>query len=553
MKVKLYFLLCLSGMLIFNIMAIGQRTVVKVDPDQGISNGALNNAISKATDPGNTIFELKRGGLYLLNGTIAHSGYTLWIRAEQGTGPRPVLQPAVDINGSSARHFTGSDNIILEGLFIYGQDELGASLSQLVRESSSDKRVILKDCYFDYSSGQMVGITGLRNKIYISDCIFRNSINPTDPNNGRIIDTRSNPQDTISIENTTMYMFGSEIIRHSGAFVKYLKINHCTAYNGAIQDHRLDISTDYEAIITNNLFYNFGWRGRTDVNAPLIGMDSLYTSGIMTDAGRKINVSHNNWWLDPQIGQMISLSPLNFRFETWDTEKKDTIWYRHKMRWYWFANDSLVKLNRPKPYTDVPAILNFIKNKQVDTTALFREKLSFKNAPPIPVSYYTFFAQKNFSIVGTQPPSPYADEDPSKIGEVVTGAYDFSYYERSRSATAAEGGKPLGDPRWVPYHITSANGINSHSEDQLVIHTYPNPASTNVTFTFNRNDVSSVKIHVYDILGQEVLTVSRNLAGNNMLNLNLSELEHSGMLLYKADVKYSGGLHSSATGKIHIQ
>ena len=74
---------CLSiGILLLSISAFAQKTVVVVQPDAGIEIGALNNAITNATDPGNTIFELKRGGVYFLNGAISHTGYTLHIRAE---------------------------------------------------------------------------------------------------------------------------------------------------------------------------------------------------------------------------------------------------------------------------------------------------------------------------------------------------------------------------------------------------------------------------------------------------------------------------------------
>ena len=70
MKRKIYTLL-LTVMLFFTLPLLGQKTVVVVQPDAGVDIGALNTAINTAADPGNTIFELKRGGLYLLNGTIS--------------------------------------------------------------------------------------------------------------------------------------------------------------------------------------------------------------------------------------------------------------------------------------------------------------------------------------------------------------------------------------------------------------------------------------------------------------------------------------------------
>ena len=76
------------GILILSVPAFGQKTVVVVEPDPGVEIGALNDAIAAAETAGtagNTIFELRREGIYYLNGSIAHSGYTLHIRTEAGT------------------------------------------------------------------------------------------------------------------------------------------------------------------------------------------------------------------------------------------------------------------------------------------------------------------------------------------------------------------------------------------------------------------------------------------------------------------------------------
>ena len=127
MKKKCYTIL-LIGILFMSIPAFGQKTVVVVEPDEGLEIGALNNAIDGALDPGNTIFELRRGGLYLLNGSIAHVGYTLHIRAEAGEGPRPLLQPAVDNEGLSAIHCAAGGGLILESVYLYGLDELGVDI-----------------------------------------------------------------------------------------------------------------------------------------------------------------------------------------------------------------------------------------------------------------------------------------------------------------------------------------------------------------------------------------------------------------------------------------
>jgi hypothetical protein len=211
MKREFYFFI-ITGILFLSIPAFGQKTVVVVEPDEGIEIGALNSAISSASDPGNTIFELKRGGIYYLNGTVSHSGYTLHIRAEEGPGHRPILQPAVDELGASPENiFTSGGSLILEGLYLYGIDELGGTPNRTIVVSGDGNTIITDDCYFDYSNQAFFRLTSANNKIFITNSILRNSIRPENPNNGRIIDTRGNPTDTLVIENCTMYNFSTSI------------------------------------------------------------------------------------------------------------------------------------------------------------------------------------------------------------------------------------------------------------------------------------------------------------------------------------------------------
>ena len=123
--------------------------------------------------------------------------------------------------------------------------------------------------------------------------------------------------------------------------------------------------------------------------------------------------------------------------------------------------------------------MQFIENGQVDTTGLFREELTFTNPPPLNLDYWKFYTENGWAISGTNPPNAYADEDPIVLGEVQTGAFDFRYNADSRSATAADGGKPLGASRWWhgagylwKIELRSSNGVR----------TYPNPFDNQVTF-----------------------------------------------------------------------
>jgi len=140
MKKRIYFLL-FNVVLIFSLPATGQKTVVVVEPTDGLTIGALNDAIAAAADPGNTIFELRRNGHYLLNGAIAHSGYTLHIRTEDGPGEKAVIQPGNDETGASDRQFNPSGDLLLQRVYILGRDELGGSNQQPINVLADGCRV----------------------------------------------------------------------------------------------------------------------------------------------------------------------------------------------------------------------------------------------------------------------------------------------------------------------------------------------------------------------------------------------------------------------------
>ena len=179
----------------------------------------------------------------------------------------------------------------------------------------------------------------------------------------------------------------------------------------------------------------------------------------------------------------------------------DTVWYRHALRKNWFASDSLLALNQPG---DTPDIIGFIKNGQVDTTNLFREELTFKNPPPLNLDYWKFYTEHGWAIAGMDTPWPFADEDTLVLGEVQTGAFDFSYNSNSRSATAADGGLPLGASRWVPYASVAVRDVKIDQKNG--VRPFPNPFESQITFKIDSKKTSKITIQVFDLLGKELYT-----------------------------------------------
>ena len=210
----------------------------------------------------------------------------------------------------------------------------------------------------------------------------------------------------------------------------------------------------------------------------------------------------------------------------------------------WFASDSLLARGLP---LDTPTMIHFIISGQVDTTGLFREELTFKNPPPLNLEYWKFFTEHGWAIIGLNPPNAYADEDTLALGEVPEKAFDFSYNQSSRSATAADGGLPLGASRWIPFIPASANDVRLANS----VNIFPNPAENQVTFNFVSREVSRIKIQIFDVLGRELHSVNGTVnQGNNDFVVSLDKLSYSGVFLYQMQLETMNGTRSIFSGKI---
>jgi hypothetical protein len=516
MKKNLYILLIGTAILL-SAPAFAQKSVVVVEPDEGINIGALNDAITAAPDPGNTIFELRRGGIYYLNGTISFSGFGLHIRAEDGDGPRPVLQPAVDEQGNVGRHFSSSGNLTLESLYLQGRSELESIIDQPVRVSGDDTRVIIDDCIMDYATSSMVRLNGSNTRVYISNSIIRNALLADNPDNGRLVDTRSNPTDTIKVTNSTIYNGGSRLIRTSGANINYMELNQNTVFQLSFKENFM-LDATKTAKITNNIFYNFSYRVDNTQHDPMFTVDSIGEGGPYTDAERSFDLSNNNIYQQQEIIDVFNnFSPDTlYRFNDWDTEQQDTIWYTWEVNTsQLFANQNILDT---AVWTPKPVLLHFIENGQVDTTNIFSEELTFDNPPPLNLEYLQFYVENNFSIGGTNPPNPYADEDPAVVGEVADG-YTFGYSSDSKTAAAGSEGQPLGDPRWA---LTEPNSNIVKTAPRLTA--YPNPGNGIFTVAFTSDSKQPTRLEVVNITGQVVYSKDTTGEGAKSETIDLQHL-----------------------------
>jgi hypothetical protein len=150
---------------------VSAQTVVQVAPGFGTLNIAIDGdttATGERNDP-DTIYELERDGLYLLDGSIEHEGFHLTIVAAEGSGARPILQPAVGDGGTSSRPFRARGDITLRGIYATNRDELGALNTRILRVSADSVRITLDDVHFDDDAQSGIRLDNAWNRIFITN------------------------------------------------------------------------------------------------------------------------------------------------------------------------------------------------------------------------------------------------------------------------------------------------------------------------------------------------------------------------------------------------
>ena len=473
----------------FNVQA--QRTVTV---SQGV--GTLNDAIvSDTTETGarvdsNTVYILSSGGTYLLDGSIEHRGYHLTIVAEDGYTVRPKLIPAVDDGGGSDRPFRPRGDLTLKGLYITNQDELGGLNTRIIRVSENEVTIRIDDCHMDKDGQSGFRIDGENINLFLTNSIVSNIGSTSSPDNGRGVDDRGNPIDTLWFENNTFYNLTSQVLRDGGGTIKYAYVNQNTAVNIG-KNTAFEFGATVNGVFTNNMVYNASFYGNNtngDEAITVVGLDSLTTEELGEFGAQSFTLNNNNFYTTSTVtaaypDSVEAAATFNATAQAYVTE-------------------------------------------QGSASTNISEQISFTSGPADPANNVTEFWGNA--------------ESPSEFS--TTGEpFDFGYSSAAASFTGGDEGQQLGSLFWH-------GGITISNEDELLSESpnsfilkgnYPNPFNPSTNIAFALESPSNVSIEVYSIIGQKVMTIpaQRMSAGaNQSVLLDASGLA-SGMYIYRVTAR----------------
>ncbi|MDZ7374605.1 MAG: T9SS type A sorting domain-containing protein [candidate division KSB1 bacterium] len=489
--------LCITGLWIWGVSrAAWAQAPDTVDVPQGFET--LNLAIQGDTtatgypvNP-NRVYRLERGGYYLLNGSITGvKGAPVRIIAAEGEGPMPIIIPAVTEAGASVRAFNPKGDGYWKGLYVSGIDNLGnAADKNMFRLDKKGGRYIVDHCFLDYDAQSFFRMNAANQKLYITNTILRNSYLLADPGNGRFIDTRANTQDTIFVQNSTLYTCSSEPLRSGGGIILNCIFDHVTMYQVAGDFGEMQTGRTVNLIFTNNLLVDFGYEGRTvgdTLGECMIQIDTLRAPDIARDEDRVYVVRNNVMGWTPEVQAWI--------------DSKDSLevypFFDQRTARFFATYPKMVEANNIIEYPvfsdppDPAVIVAYADHR-------FATNYSNENNPDIA-------ADRNGRGV--------LSENPETMGP-APDEFDFDYRTSSVAYTHAEGGFPVGDLNWFPqkkaeWEVWVRTGVGATGSAWVparfaLEQNYPNPFNLGTTIRYRLTQKTPVRLLIVNSAGRTV-------------------------------------------------
>lgn len=480
---------------------------------------------------------VSRDTTYIFDATITcKSSVTFMGVLDPSTKRPPCIQP--DVVGGNIPAvlftFTGNGNsVTLKDLYLLGisiQNTVNYGLGQAVQLTADSIRFVADNVVFEQWSQYAIGYAGNWDKIYITNCKYRNSTTPPDQwYVGELLRNRNDigafATDTIVIKNNTLFNIGAYIVAATGGIVNYCDIDHNSVINTFKNPFFIDRMVN--AKIDNNLFYNAyaggenktefaGWDSFTPNTGPSLItfglLDSTTASILLGHAAsgpgdpaaellRKVEVKNNDYFYS---------SALTSFYTAWnDTAHMDSVYlttfmndttqymFNHSNLWPGFVASGNTNVDPGFGASIDQVLTGFGTPNEIGLLNWFTKVRTGSGTTEL---WGYNLQQVDFSSGNWIPEWPLPE------------ATDMMYSNASLK-TGGTDGKPVGDTTWFSAVTAIDNNNSTHVPTQFKLYNaYPNPfnPSTNIKFTLAQSGPVSLK--VYNLTGQLVKTVLDNVS-----------------------------------------
>ncbi len=538
-KITILFVLLIAAFVAGNTYA--QKII---EPNVGYVNEIIKADVDATGKQLNNVYIFRRNQVYYLNNMIENIGYTITLKAEDGTGALPKLVNVQDANGALNRMFSASEDAYIYNLYF---DGMGPNLTtgepdpyylmngQLFRANAAGKVLVIDGCILMNCGQVLIRSNAGARKVQVTNSILANSGQLVADNigNGRIIDLRNGVTDSVIFRNCTMLNTYDRIVRHYGAaanattaFAKYIELDHNTIVHNLGAYGFLFLGDIMDAAkITNNLFYNPMTLGYEPVADPqrmaevsLIGEKDATTGQ----------------YLFPLI-----LDQPNTNSSPKFTITKNIITYDAGIKKY-FADNKV---------DENPIISNRIAGLVGGVVPAVKADVTLKKIPANMLNVMNWYHANAIKTVGGGMITDGKMDMDRKSRKFWTDSLDCSY-TTANAAFKGTDGLPVGSAKWKST-VTAIENTTELPTEFSLSNNYPNPFNPSTKIQFSVPSNAKVALVVYNALGQEVARLADKefSAGVHSVDFNSAGLS-SGVYVYKLTASGTNGKSFMASQKM---
>lgn len=448
-----------SALLLTALPALAQRNV----PPSTFGNQAtyLNRVIAAdggATGPRTeTTYVLQSGGVYYVDGVIENQGWHLTVRAATGATTRPRIIPLAGSGGTTLGNvFTARGDLTLQGVYVTGQDDLGAFLDRIIRAQATGVTLRVEDSWLDYSGQSAIRVDNDNGRIIMRRSIVSNHGRMNSIDNGRAIDMRGTAVDEIDIVDNVFYNITSRAYRSGGGTAQRIRMEHNTFYNTG--QRIVEVGRVRELVYQNNLSVNPGFTGVTAPAGPTTVPNVEYINPV--GGPTSIVIRNDNTFTEQAV--LDAMAALNPPYAPRPT----------------FNNDAIP----------------FIEAAGTGAT-LTSLSVTFANPPPTQRVVDALIGERDGN------PATFANLEERNDPFDPSPAWNFTYPASSPLYTASTQGQPLGALFIFGLQVSREA---DPADGALALRAFPNPATSATRLAFSLAAPADVRLIVYDVLGREV-------------------------------------------------
>ncbi len=452
----LFFLIAVS-------LSVAQEQILRLPPFS-VSGQYLNQQIGADTVANgklpNRVYELQRGGIYIVDTEIVNYNWTLRIRANDSITTQKtiiMLHPSHITKVVPHNFINVQGNVELKNLLITGYYELidtnlrsGLQGNILgLSATPSNWKISIDSCILSNTDGKHILINQNMSVLKLTNTIMANMgyLGISNLGAGKGIDLRDHAIDTLIIQNCTFVNWQDRIIRHyyehpeippytPTSPIGYLLFDHNTLVNGMSYYGLFALGkTGSQAIITNNLF----------IDPFSLGNDTAYDRQIeYASSGEKDSYGHNRiTWIFSEANDATQWTISNNYYAISDSGQAFYDQYASEgvmgegspLTWYINSKLGADSINAFKKITISP---NTVPSLMTKLMRWYRSPSGGDKRRTTPGNW----------VFGDPDVHPYSDpNDYDRKGyEWLQNSLNCSYY--ASEAPTSNDGKVVGDTRW---------------------------------------------------------------------------------------------------------